>query len=146
MKYANNIDLLVTCIIYLGTIKKRWGRSPRGLADELGLEEKDLQRLFDQFPNLFRQTDHLSKENGQLCYVLQARHAQRDDDYRTRDVGDDKSLAPLDKDKLELLINFVTQMAEQERSGRRAMWTTSVAASAAVVSAAAAVATALLKH
>jgi hypothetical protein len=144
MKYSKNIDLLVASIVYLGTSKRFWGRSPRGLADELGLEERSLLRLFEAFPTIFRKT-RLKSQNGQHYYVLQARHAQREDSYEFVDVDKSKPIDPLDKDKLDLLINFVLQMTEQEKAERRAWWTTSVAAAAAVISAIAAVTVALMK-
>lgn len=143
MKYSKNADVLVASIIYLGTHSYYWGRTPKGLATELGLNGAKLLAVFEAFPGLYRKTKRTA-EDGQHYYALQARHAQREG--RDMDDPDDaKGIAPLDNDKLDLLIGFVMQMIEQEKAGRRAWWTAGIAAGAAIISAAAAVSVALFK-
>jgi hypothetical protein len=143
MKYSPNIDVLVASIIYLGTHSYYWGRTPKGLAEELGLDGEKLLAVFEGFPGIYRRTKRIG-DNGQHYYALQARHAQREGGS-IEDPDGDQEIKPLSKDKLDLLISFVMRMGDQERAERRAWWTTGVAAGAAVVSAAAAIAVAYLK-
>jgi hypothetical protein len=143
MKYSENVDLLVASIIYLGTHSYYWGRTPKGLATELGLNGDKLLAVFEGFPGLYRKTKRTA-EDGQHYYALQARHAQREG----RDMDDPdgaKGIAPLDNEKLDLLIRFVMQMTEHEKAGRRAWWTAGVAAGAAVISAITAITVAYTK-
>lgn len=137
MKYSNNADYLMAAIIYLGTNNFYWGRSPSGMASELGLDRKKLLDMFEEFPGLFRKSTR-KKDGEQHYYSLQARHAQREGD-ETSDPEGNEDIEPLNEAKLNLLINFVMHMSQQERENRRAWWTTGVAALAAVISAVAAV-------
>jgi hypothetical protein len=52
MKYADNIDYLVSSILYLATHPEYWSRTPRGLATELSLDETRLGAVFDAFPGI----------------------------------------------------------------------------------------------
>jgi hypothetical protein len=133
MKYSPNVDLLVATIVYLGTHSYYWGRTPNGLAEELGLDSEKLLAVFEGFPGLYRRTKRTA-DNGQHYYALQARHAQRKGG-KMDDPDGDQDIAPLAMDKLNLLIEFVLQMTEHENAARRAWWTGGIAAGAAIVSA-----------
>jgi hypothetical protein len=113
VRYADEIDYLIASIFYLGTHTSYWARSPRALATELSLNETRLQAIFEGFPGLYRRSVRVSP-HGQHYYALRARYAQREG----MDTADPEEIAyinPLDKDKLQLLINFVTATAEAER-------------------------------
>ena len=79
--------------------------------------------------------------------ALQARYAQREG-MDTSDPEEVSFIPPLDKDKLQLVINVTTQAAEAECRGAswRAWLTGSVAMTAAIISAIAAIASAILHH
>lgn len=136
MQYSENVDYLIASIIYLGTHSYYWGRTADELAEELGLDAEKLLAVFRGFPGLFRRTDRKAK-NGQNYYALQARHAQREG-RETKDPDGNEDIKPLDKDKLDLLIRFVLQMTEQEKTDRRSRWTNWIAVGASLVSALAA--------
>ena len=139
MRYANNVDYLIASIIYLGTHNYYWARSARNMATELSLDEHRLQSVFDGFPGIYRKSARKAK-SGQHYYALQARYAQK----KGGDISDPEEVSyidPLDTDKLQLLITFVTHSAEQEMATRRA-WVTVVAA---IIAATSAILTALLK-
>lgn len=144
MRYADNLDYLVPSIVYLGTQEYWWARSPSAMAEELSLDHGKLRDVFEGFPAIYRRS-HRRSERGEPFYALQARYAQR----KGGDTGDPEQvsyIAPLDKDKLQLLIAFATNMAEAERASARAWTTGAVSVCAAIVSAAAAVAAAFLRH
>jgi hypothetical protein len=142
MRYSDNIDYLVSSIIYLGTHEYYWARSPSNLAAELSLRTDKLAAVFEAFPGLFRRSHRLA-ENGERYYALQARYAQR----KGEDVTDPDQISyikPLGNDKLQLLINFVSQAAANELDSRRAWISNSVAVLAAIVAAVSAVTGSLL--
>jgi hypothetical protein len=143
MKYSPHVDLLVASIVYLGTQSYYWGRTPKGLAEELGLNADKLLEVFEGFPGLYRRTKRTA-DNGQHYYSLQARHAQREGGEMD-DPDGDQDIPPLAMDKLELLIRFVLQMTDQEKADRRGWWTGSIAVGASIVSAAAAIIAVLIK-
>lgn len=134
--YSSNIDYLVSSILYLGSHTYYWARTPSGMSSELTLDELRLQQVFDGFPGLFRKSKTRSK-NGQPYYSLQARYALREGGD-TSEPDKVSYIKPLETDRMELLINFVLQMAEHEKSDARNSATNWVAVIAAVVSALAA--------
>lgn len=143
MRYKDNIDYLVASIIYLGTHKFYWARSPKNLASELSVDEQKLQAVFESFPGLFRKSKR-SAGNGQHYYALQARYAQREGGD-TADPEEVSYIAPLDTAKLKMLTDFVLQSAEAERTSRRAGLTNAISAGAAVLAAITAVTVAVVK-
>lgn len=140
MKYSDNIDYLISSILYLGTHKSYWSRTPHGLAAELSLDEARLLLVFDSFPSIFRKSAKPGDHN-QHYYSLQARYAQREDS----DTNEPERIAPLDTEKLNLLFDFVLKMTEHERTDARARLTSWIAVGAAVVSAGAAIVVGVMK-
>jgi hypothetical protein len=143
MKYAACVDYLLSSILYLGTHEYYWARSPGALASELSLDEQKLQAMFDEFPGLFRKS-HRTATNGQHYYALQARYAQREGED-TKDPEEISYIAALETDKLDMLLRFVMQMTEHERTGRRGVVANIVSIVAVAVSAAAVITAALVR-
>ncbi|MBC8037900.1 MAG: hypothetical protein H7X89_11865 [Rhizobiales bacterium] len=112
------------------------------MALELSLDEGKLQRIFDAYPGLFRKSAMPSK-NGQHFYSLQARYAQREGGD-TKEPEQISYIAPLDGDRIRLLVDFVRASASDEVESRRRLWAVWIAAGAAVVSALTAILVALL--
>jgi hypothetical protein len=143
MKYSNNVDYLISSIIYLGTHNYWWGRTPVNMAKELGMDGTRLANVLAGFPGLFRR----SKEpalNNQYYYSLQARYAQ----YDAKEGEEPETLsdiAPVNVEKLKLLLDFVLKMAEQEKMDRRGWITGGIAVAAAVIAAIAAVTAAFIR-
>ena len=142
MKYSDNIDYLVASILYLGTHAYYWARTPSGLGHEIYLDEKRLLEVFEAFPSIFRKS-RLPNENGEHFFSLQARYAQRKG-AGTDEMDDEMDIAPLDKDKLDLLISFVLKMTEHEKFDARGKLTNIVAIGAAVASSIAAIVAAVV--
>lgn len=143
LRYSDHIDYLVSSLVYLGSHSYYWARSPSNLARELSLDPSRLQMVFDGFPGLYRRSERLS-EIGEHYYAVQARYAQREGGD-TEDPDRISYIKPLSPERLQLIINFVTQSAEAERASRRAWVTNSISMSAAIIAAVAAVAVAVLK-
>ncbi len=133
MKYSENIDYLVSSILYLGSHADYWARTPGGLAKEIAVDEDRLRAVFEGFPSIYRRSPG-TDEKGQYRYSLQARYAQREG--RGQDPG---SIPPLETEKIDMLLNFVITMTEQEKTGRQVRLTNRVAAGAAVIAAVAAI-------
>lgn len=144
MRYSDHIDYLVSSLVYLGTHSYYWARSPSNLAKELSLDPAHLQMVFDGFPGLYRRSVRLS-ETGEHYYAVQARYAQRDG-VDTSDPDQISYIAPLSSERLELIINFVTQSADAEHASRRAWVTNSISMTAAIIAAVSALAVAVLKE
>jgi hypothetical protein len=138
LKYSDNIDYLVSAIFYLGTHTYWWGRTCKNMARELSLDTKRLQEVFDGFPGIFKKSQGLSPE-GTPYYSLQARYAQYDS-KEGEEPKPSSDIAPLDAEKLSLLLDFVQKMAEHEKLDRRGWITGGIAAGAAVLAALVAIA------
>jgi hypothetical protein len=152
MKYSPNIDYLFASIVYLGTNEYYWARTPQKMATELQLEEGRLQKLFDEFPGIFRKSIDASEENGQHYYSLQARYALREG-KEPIDIAVDSMIKVMQPNQLDVVIDFVLKMAEQEskESDRRhtrinALLAATVAVVAAVLAATAAVVAAVVRQ
>lgn len=137
MRYREQIDYLVSSLVYLGTHSYYWARSPSNLASELSLDAKRLQDVFESFPGLYRKSKSKTA-NGEHYYAVQARYAQRGGED-TSEPEKISYIEPLSTEQLRLIIDFVQQSAEAERAGRRAWITNTVSTLAAFVAAGAAI-------
>ena len=142
MKYSDNIDYLVSSILYLGTHTYYWARTPRGMASEISLDEIRLKSVFDAFPSIFRKSSKPGDHN-QHYYSLQARYAQKEGGD-TPEPERVSHIQPLETESLNLLLDFVLKMTEHEKTDARGKVTGWVAVAAAVTSAAAAIVVAYL--
>ena len=131
--YSDNVDYLVSSILYLGSHTYYWARTPSGMSSELSLDEQRLGEVFDSFPAIYRRSSKPSK-NGQYFYSLQARYAQRKGGD-TSEPDEVSNIQPLETEKIDMLLQFVLKMVEQEKSDARNRTTNFVAVGAAVVSA-----------
>jgi hypothetical protein len=141
-RYSESVDYLVAAIMYLGTHTYYWARTPKHMASELSLDEARLSSVFEGFPGLFRRSAKRAS-NRQYFYSLQARYAQREGEG-TVDPEQVSYIEPLSPERLELVLNFVLQMAEQETRERHNRTTNYVAVGAAIVSAATAIIVAVI--
>ncbi|HEX9147334.1 MAG TPA: hypothetical protein VGA09_23915, partial [Candidatus Binatia bacterium] len=144
VRYTDHIDYLVSSLVYLSSHSYYWARSPTHLGKELSLDPDRLRLIFDAFPGLYRRSIRKS-EKDEYYYAVQARYAQREGGD-TDDPDEISYIAPLSPERLKLVIDFVSQMAEAERASRRAWVTNSISMSAAIIAAVAAVTVAVLKH
>ena len=141
-KYSHNIDYLVSAIVYLGTHTYWWGRTCKNMAKELNLDAGRLHAVFEGFPGIFRKSQKLSSE-GTPFYSLQARYAQ----YEAKQGEEPESvsdIAPLNNERLRLLLDFVQKMAEHERADRRGWVTGGISAGAAILAATVALAVGIM--
>ncbi len=139
MKYSENIDYLVSSILYLGTHADYWARTPGGLAKEISVDEDRLRAVFEGFPSIYRRSPG-TDEKGQYRYSLQARYARREGRGQ-----EPKSIALLTTDRMQMVLDFVHRMTEHEQSGRQVKWTNYVSVMAAVIAAVTALAVAFGK-
>lgn len=137
MKYAQNIDYLVSAILYLGTHSWYWARTPTNMAKELSLSPDKLRQVLESFPSVFRKSTKPSG-NGEHFYSLQARYALREGED-TNEPDEVSYIKPLETGQVEMLLNFVVKMVEYEKSDTRARWSSWIAVGAAIVSAGAAI-------
>ncbi len=143
MKYKDNVDYLVSSIMYLGSHSWYWARSPSNLAAELSMDQNKLEGVFNGFPGIFRKSRRMAP-SGQHYYALQARYAQRKGGD-TEDPEEVSYIEPLTVDKLKMLTDFVLQSAESERTSLRSNVANATSTIAAVIAAIAAITVAVIK-
>jgi len=102
------------------------------------MDETELQSVLEGFPGLFRKS-RSTASNGQRYFSLQARYALRGGGD-TSEPEKVSYIEPLATDRMELLIEFVLQMAEHEKTDARNFATNWIAVVASVLSAFAAIA------
>lgn len=138
MKYSQNVDYLVSTILYLASHGDYWARTPSGLAAELSLDAPRLTEVFDAFPGIYHRSPKPG-DDGEHFYALQARYAQREGRGQ-----EPKSIAALPTEKIDMLLNFVLTMTEQEKTVRQVRLSNWFAAGAAIVAAGAAIVVAFI--
>lgn len=140
-KYSAHIDYLVASVMYLGTQEYWWARTPREMASELSLDEEELLLVFEAFPGIFRKSHRVDESSRQHMYSLQARYAKKG---RSDASEAEVYIPPLETEKIELILNFILQSAQQETTRKHTVIVNLVAVVAAVVSAVAAIVAALI--
>ena len=141
MRYSDHVDYLIASVIYLGTQKGWWARTPTAMASELSLNSEHLKTVFEGFPGIFRKSARPSS-TGEHFYALQARYAQRTQ-YREREEITD--IPPLETDKIRLIYDFILKSADDERTRHRAYLGNGIAVGAAIISALTAIVVAYLR-
>jgi hypothetical protein len=137
MKYSDDVDYLVAAIMYLGSSKFWWGRTPQRMASALNLKEERLKTVLESYRGLFRESRTL-QDNGQYSFSLHARYAQFDSKDGSEATSDD-SIPPVGLETVKLLLDFVQKMVDNEKADDRSKLTSKIPIQAAVISAVAAV-------
>ncbi|TON64721.1 hypothetical protein CGH51_24580, partial [Vibrio parahaemolyticus] len=74
--FTNDFHCLVALIQHLGAHEKWNSRTPRNIADSIGLDVEDVENVLDGYPAFFRKSSNLSAQKEPL-YSLHIRYARR---------------------------------------------------------------------
>lgn len=145
--FTHDFHYLSALVQHLGAHEKWNSRTPRNIADSIGLEKNEVERVLEQYPAFFRKSSNKSSQNEPL-YSLHLRYARRKVNAETNQ----KEAAPVDSSELSMLLTLITNMIGLEAEDKRLkteiknnntkVW---AAVIAAVVSSLAAIVTALVK-
>lgn len=116
--FTNDFHCLIALIQHLGANEKWNSRTPRNIADSIGLDVEDVENVLDGYPAFFRKSSNLSAQKEPL-YSLHIRYARR----VKKQIEGESSLkewsAPLSSEEMQTLLNLVTNMIGLEAENRR---------------------------
>ncbi len=134
MQYSDNLDVLVALVTFLAMTNHK-SNTPTYLANNLGLDITKTKNTLQIFDGLFRESKKPA-ENGENYFTLHLRYAlrwkQKNDNAEN---DDDEVREPLGAEYLDTLLNFITQMVEQEQTNHRQQSSNKVTLTAARVAA-----------
>jgi len=134
--YSGHLDTLTALVTYLGATSYR-SRTPRGLADSLGLDHGRVLATLEGFKGLFRKSINTKEGTSESYYSLHWRFARRES-REGSDADPEREEQPLDAEHLAALLDFVSRAAEREAALRGQATSNRVAVGAAVIAATAA--------
>ncbi|WP_413479583.1 hypothetical protein [Vibrio hibernica] len=147
VSFTRDFHYLTALIQHLGAHEKWNSRTPRNIADSLGLDLIQVEKILADYPAFFRRSKNLSSQNEPL-YALHLRYARR----RKNPESGAREAPPVNSSELSMLMDLVTRMIQIEAEDKRLLTESKhnnlkvwAAVIAAVLSSVAAIATALIK-
>ena len=113
--FTQDFHLLSALIQHLAAHEVWKSRTPRNIADSLGLEKDDVGRVLNSYPAFFRRSSNLSKQ-GEPLYTVHLRYARRKKDPSKENQ---RVSPPLDSSEITLMLSLVTQMIAVEAQDER---------------------------
>jgi hypothetical protein len=113
--YTRNYETLMAVVTHLGVGK--WAlRQPRGIANDLSIDESEVKTVLREFKGLFRESTKTSRDHGDHFYSLHLRHSRQASD-ENREI----ERAPLESEYLFPLLEFISKKSAQESQQSVAM-------------------------
>ncbi|WP_347254169.1 hypothetical protein [Leminorella grimontii] len=147
ISFVKDFHYLTAMIQHLGAHERWNSRTPRNIADSLGMDMLQVERVLTSYPAFFRRSSNLSTQ-GEPLFMIHLRYARR---KKNEDTNARES-PPISAAEIGILLDLVTKMIGVEEQNRRLsfevknnnlkIWS---ALGLAFLSSATAIATALLK-
>ena len=102
-------------------------RTVAGIAKESQLDEKAVSFVLENFSGIFKKY-RATNSNGEALFALHVRHARQS-------VADDSEREPLDPQYLTVLLEFVSQRAQDESQTRAGFIVAWIGAAVAIIAA-----------
>lgn len=119
--YARHLETLMAVVTHLAVHK--WSiRQPKGIANDLSIDEAEVAEVLKTFKGLFRQSKKLSQDHSAHFYSLHLRFARQNPDENS-----DQDKPPLESTYLVPLLEFISENAREEAkisSSLRIAWLT----------------------
>ncbi|MGR5406259.1 hypothetical protein [Vibrio mediterranei] len=116
--FTSDFHCLIALIQHLGAHEKWNSRTPRNIADSIGLDKKDVEDVLEGYPAFFRKSSNLSTQKEPL-YSLHIRYARRTKKQREGEANSKEWSEPLSSEEMQTLLNLVTNMIGLEAENRR---------------------------
>ncbi|TOL90363.1 hypothetical protein CGH87_23660 [Vibrio parahaemolyticus] len=116
--FTSDFHCLIALIQHLGAHEKWNSRTPRNIADSIGLDRGDVENVLDGYPAFFRKSSNLSAQKEPL-YSLHIRYARRTKKQIEGEGSHKEWSAPLSSEEMQTLLNLVTNMIGLEAENRR---------------------------
>jgi hypothetical protein len=137
--YNRNYETLMAVVTHLAVGK--WAtRQPKGIANDLSIDESEVRTVLKEFKGLFREFTKTSKDHGDHFYALHLRHSRQ-----ANDENKDAERGPLESTYLFPLLEFISRKSAQETQQGVAMKVALLTASISLVASTASLIVSLYK-
>lgn len=116
--FTRDFHYLVALIQHLGANEKWSSRTPRNIADSIGLNMANVEQVLEAYPAFFRKSSNLSAQKEPL-YSLHIRYSRRVKVQVEGTKTSKEQSRPLTSEELQTLLNLVTNMIGLEAEDRR---------------------------
>ena len=114
VSFTQDFHCLTALIQHLGAHEKWNSRTPRNIADSIGLDKGEVERILTEYPSFFRKSANFSSQKEPL-YSLHLRYARR---RKNPDTGE-REAPPVSSAELSMLMDLVTKMINIEAENKR---------------------------
>lgn len=112
--FTKDFHYLSALIQHLGAHEKWNSRTPRNIADSIGLDMLEVERILTSYPSFFRKSSNLSSQKEPL-FSLHLRYARR----RKNPETGEREAPPISSSELSMLMDLVTKMINIEAENKR---------------------------
>ncbi|OXL38184.1 hypothetical protein CA284_19200 [Enterobacter mori] len=112
--FVRDFHYLTALIQHLGAHERWNSRTPRNIADSLGMDMQEVERVLASYPAFFRRSSNLISQ-GEPLYMIHLRYARR----RKNNETDARESPPVSAAEMGIMLDLVTKMIAVEEQNKR---------------------------
>lgn len=114
VSFTRDFHYLTAMIQHLGAHERWNSRTPRNIADSLGMDMIEVERVLSNYPAFFRRSGNLSAQ-GEPLFMIHLRYARR----RKNEETDARESPPISAAEMGIMLDLVTKMIAVEEQSKR---------------------------
>ncbi|MFJ5317511.1 hypothetical protein [Pectobacterium versatile] len=114
VSFVRDFHYLTAMIQHLGAHERWNSRTPRNIADSLGMDMAEVERVLTNYPAFFRRSSNLSTQ-GEPLFMIHLRYARR----RKNEETDARESPPISAAEMGIMLDLVTKMIAVEEQNKR---------------------------
>lgn len=114
VSFVQDFHYLTALIQHLGAHERWSSRTPRNIADSLGMDMQEVERVLAAYPAFFRRSSNLSAQSEPL-FMIHLRYARR----RKNEETDSRESPPISAAEMGIMLDLVTKMIAVEEKNKR---------------------------
>lgn len=114
VSFTRDFHYLTALIQHLGAHERWNSRTPRNIADSLGMDMAEVERVLSTYPAFFRRSGNLSAQ-GEPLFMIHLRYARR----RKNEETEARESPPVSAAEMGMMLDLVTKMIAVEEQNKR---------------------------
>lgn len=114
VSFVRDFHYLTALIQHLGAHERWNSRTPRNIADSIGMDIGEIERVLISYPAFFRRSSNLSAQ-GEPLFMIHLRYARRKKNEET----DARESPPISAAEMGIMLDLVTKMIAVEEQNKR---------------------------
>lgn len=114
VSFVRDFHYLTALIQHLGAHERWNSRTPRNIADSIGMDMGEIERVLINYPAFFRRSSNLSAQ-GEPLFMIHLRYARRKKNEET----DARESPPISAAEMGIMLDLVTKMIAVEEQNKR---------------------------